>query len=157
VGRSYTSDPFEQDPFDFDLDGVKFVCTGTVTLLDVSDLATMAAEDISSVRGAAAVGEIFRAAFEDGYPVFAAHVRKYKTRPERLVEIMNDLIEYVSQGPTGPPSPSSHGRPTMNGSSVADYPWPGLAGKLDAQTRPPGQHMSDEQIDEIRRRLAGGV
>jgi hypothetical protein len=155
VERSYSSgeQPAEVDPFEFKLDGVTFVCTGTVTLLDISDLATLANEDITSARGAAAVGSIFRAGMEEQYPAFADHVRKHHTHPDVLVRIMNDLVEYVSRGPTGPPSPSLAGRPSTNGSSAADYPWPGLQREIQRQAVP----MSDEQIEEIRRRLGGGV
>jgi hypothetical protein len=149
VGHSYSSDPVDQVPFEFELDGVAFVATGTVTLLDLSELAKLAEEDVTSAAGAAAIATVFRAALDADYERFKAHLRTYRTRPDTIIKIMGDLIGYVSEGPTEPPTPSRAGRSATTGLSVDDLQFPGLP------AREPHE-FSDEEIANIRALLPGG-
>ncbi len=150
MGKSYTSKGGNLTPYDFELDGVKFVCTGGVSMLDVSELAGVGGEDVDSIRGVAAMHRIYRSSLEDDYDRFAAHVRKHITDPETMFEILSDYIEQSGLGPTAPSQPSPAGRLNTRGSSMDDLAWPGLPQRE-------AHEFTDEEIASIRRQLAGGV
>jgi hypothetical protein len=108
--RSYTSKPTE--PVSFDLDGVQFVATGGVKLLELCELAQVADVDSASVEGAAALGQFFRSLLGQDYDRFRVHCREHGTDPDTLLQIVADVIEAVSERPTRRPSDSADGPPT---------------------------------------------
>jgi hypothetical protein len=148
MGKSYTSKG-NATPFDFELDGVGFVCTGGVTMLDVSEMATAGNEDVTSVRGVAAMHKIYAAALGADYERFAAHVRAHHTDPETLFEIINDMLEHSGQGPTQRSGLSQPGPSSTPGLSTDDLQFPGLPAREQ-------HHFTDAEIAAVRAQLAGG-
>jgi hypothetical protein len=143
--RSYSSGTGGgQGPFEFDLDGVQFVATGGVTLLDMSELMTVADLDADSPRGAAALAQMFRAALgDDEYARFREHCRRHDTQPEVIITIMRDLADYV-MGPTmRRVGQSSPGPSSTSGSSPVDLP-------------SSGDQFSPQDMARLRAILANG-
>lgn len=135
MGRSYTSGGAPV-PFDFELDGVAFVAAGGVQILELSELALHAEEDINSPAGMAAIAVVFRNALGDDYEGFRRHCREHATQAGVLLQIIQDMTEHVSASPTPPSGPSSPGRPDTAGT------WrPAL---------PATQPLSDEEIARWR-------
>lgn len=140
MGRSYTSGG-KPVPFDFELDGVPFVAAGGVQVLELSELALHAEEDINSPAGMAAMALVFRHALgEEEYDRFRRHCREHGTNADLLLEIMRDMAEHVGASPTQPSGQSSPGRPNTGGT------W--------SPALPETQPLSDEDIARYRAAIA---
>lgn len=121
MGKSYTSKP-KLAPYEFDLDGVHFVASGGVALLDLSELARLADVDVESPAGAAAVAQVFESFMGDAYAQFKAHCRRHQTDPDTLMAILQDVVEYVTRFPTERPLTRSPGPQPTPGTSPAGSP-----------------------------------
>jgi hypothetical protein len=108
--RSYTSK--KRPTVTFDLDGVEFVVSSGVSMLDVMELAKYADTEMNTTTGIAAVADFFRRLLGDGYDRFRQHCSEHHTDEETLMQVMGDLIEDVSGHPTQRPSVSADGPPT---------------------------------------------
>ncbi|MEU9888014.1 hypothetical protein [Sphaerisporangium sp. NPDC051011] len=126
--RSYTSAASIPDDetapklpqFDFELDGVTFVCTEAPSALDLSEFARLAAEgvDSESPEGLAILAQVFITVLgEKEYRRFRAHCRKYRPEPELLIQIIGDIFEDYAERPTTRPSDSPDGPPTTGATS----------------------------------------
>jgi hypothetical protein len=103
----------------FELDGEVFECKGTVSTLDLSELASAAvnALDSSDPAGMAIVSEFLKAAFgPEVYRAFRYHTRTRKTPDDVLLEIITGIVEEVQENvsvmtarPTNSPSRYSRG------------------------------------------------
>jgi len=116
--RSYTSPGRKKNTegfdFSFELDGVVFENEGSVSLIDLSEFARLAAMgvDSQSPEGASIIAEVFLMVLgENTYRRFRTHCRKHGTDDETLVAIIGDLMEEAGNRPTGRPSDSSDGPP----------------------------------------------
>ena len=142
MGHSYTSKG-AKPPFEFEIDGVPFVCTGGVSLLDMSELAKLAEVDVESAEGAAAIAELFKGALgRVEYDRFRQHTRTHHTDPDTILEIMKDMVEHVTGGPTRRSNSSAVGPIVIDGMSTVSSP-------------SAGRELSDEEILRIRATLAG--
>ena len=140
MGRSYTSKG-ERPPFEFELDGVPFVASGNVDIIDLAELAGLADLDINSIAGVRAIADVFKVALADDYERFRAHTRAHGTDNDTMLEILRDLVEHVTAGPTMRPSQSASGPLPTNGMSQVDLP---------------SQHeLTDEEVARMRTLLAG--
>ena len=142
MARSYASSKSgKRTPFEFDLDGVPFACTGNVDVIDLAELAGLADLDVNSIAGAKAIVDVFKIALADDYDRFRAHTREHHTENEVLIEILRDLVEHVTAGPTMRPSQSASGPLPINGTSQVDLP---------------SQHeLTDEEVARMRALIAG--
>src|SRR5690606_24573878 len=90
--RSYSSNRDgrrERKPQTFELDGVEFVATGSVSMLDISGFARLAAQgvDSDSPEAVAFLADTFRALLGDQeYHRFREHCRRHDTDAAVLVE-----------------------------------------------------------------------
>lgn len=139
MGRSYTSGG-KPVPFDFELDGVGFVAGGGLNVLEMSELAAHAEEDVNSAAGAAALAVVFRGALGEDYERFKRHCGAHGTRPDVLLNIMQDMVEHLAETPTEPSGRFSPGRPETAGTSRVALP----------ETQP----LSDEDIARYRAAIA---
>jgi hypothetical protein len=131
----------ERTPFDFELDGVAFTCTGNVDIIDLAELGGLADADVDSAQGVKALADVFKVALADDYARFRAHTRAHHTDNDTLIEILRDLVEHVTAGPTKRPSQSVSGPLPINGTSQVDLP---------------SQHeFTDEEIARLRAAIAG--
>jgi len=122
MGHSYTSRG-EAAPFEFELDGVGFVCGGGVSLLDLLEVTRMAQFDVDSPEGAAAIADLFKESMGKAeYARFRQHCREHNTEPDTIIEIMQDLVEHVTGGPTRRSRLSPPGPQTTTGTSRVDLP-----------------------------------
>lgn len=119
--RSYTSKGVAV-PFEFELDGVAFTCTGGVQFLEFSELARRADLDPDSPAGGAALAEAFRSAFGENYEAFRLHCREHDTDSGTLLDILRDMMEHYANVPSQPLRSSSPGRLTTSGTSKVDLP-----------------------------------
>lgn len=123
--RSYSSNRDgrrERKPQTFELDGVEFVATGSVSMLDISEFARLAAQgvDSDSPEAVAFLADTFRALLGDQeYHRFREHCRRHDTDAGVLVEILGDLAGEQVEDETG--------RPTPRPSDSSDGPPPGPA------------------------------
>lgn len=139
MGRSYTSGG-APIPFDFELDGVPFTAAGGLNVLEMSELAAHAEEDVNSAAGAAALAVVFRGSLGEDYERFKKHCGVHGTRPDVLLNIMQDMVEHLAETPTPPSGQSSPGRPETGGTSRVALP----------ETQP----LSDEDIARYRAAIA---
>lgn len=119
--RSYTSRSGSQQARkaqEFDLDGVTFVATGAVSMLDISEFARLAAQglDSDSPEAVAFIADTYHSLLGDQeYRRFREHCRAHGTDGSVLVQILGDLageqVEAETGRPTGRPSDSSDGPP----------------------------------------------
>jgi len=124
--RSYTSNPEGTEPMgnplagvSFTLDGEEFTCEGQPDLLDMSELALLAAQatDIRRPEAQASIAAFLQMAFGPReYARFRMHTRSNRTQPEVILQIMAGINEELegflvaSTGrPTVQPSPSLPG------------------------------------------------
>jgi hypothetical protein len=106
--RTYTSKPGK--PVEFDLDEVTFTANTGIPLLALMDLAEAASTDSSSPEGLSAMRQIFSAMLGDQYAAFAKHCLEHGTDPDTLLQILQDVMQDVTNGfPTQPPLPSPGG------------------------------------------------
>jgi hypothetical protein len=148
MSRSYTSSKREHlgvKP-DFELDGVKFVCEGKLTTLDLAELAEIAelGVDTEDPRAAAAISKFMRAVLGKNYAPFREHARSHDTTDEDLIDIMAGIMEDFAARPTGQPSSSRDGRSTTGpgwnpaprhislGTGVVEFRQPPTAGAAAA-------------------------
>lgn len=117
--RSYTSQSAGDAPeleVEFDLDGVEFKGSGTVSMLDISEFARLASAgvDTTDPRAVAIIAEMFLTLLgeESTYQRFRAHVRRHKTKPEVLLAIISDMATADTGRPTSRSSGSPDGPPT---------------------------------------------
>lgn len=159
----------------FELDGEVFECKGTVSTLDLSELASAAvnALDSSDPAGMAIVSEFLKAAFgPEVYRMFRFHTRTRKTPDDVLLEIITGIVEEVQENvsvmtarPTNSPSRSSRG-PTVPAarrarlislatgdvSEVSSPPGPGTG---DPETDPPmDPALAAERIEQAKAKAA---
>jgi hypothetical protein len=182
--RDYTSVPAEgeRNPLEglsFTLDGQTFRCEGNLSVLEVAELARVAASD-SEMGEAAKLGliaEQFRAAFGPAeYARFRQHCqgvpgKREPTPNSVLLTILGDLnaeiqaaVEEAAGRPTQQPSPSGTGEPdraeqisrviSLQTGDVTVVP---LSGKRDAQlapatVRPKGRRQPADRQPARRRR-----
>lgn len=137
MGHSYTSKG-APEPFEFELDGETFVCSAGVSLLDLSKLAMVADESMESMEGVSAIHELFKGALGGDYERFRQHTRTHHTDTDTIMEIMRDLIEHVTSGPTTRPPRSAGGPQITNGTYEVSLP---------------SRELSDDEIQRIRERL----
>lgn len=118
--RSYSSasDQQERKPQEFDLDGVTFVATGSVSMLDISEFARMASQgmDSGSPEAIGFLADIYRGLLGDQeYRRFREHCRQHLTKGDVLIEVLGDLaaeqVKDETGRPTGRSSDSSDGPP----------------------------------------------
>jgi hypothetical protein len=108
-------------------------------VLELSELALHAEEDINSAAGTAALALVFRNALGDAYGGFRRHCREHGTGPDTLLEIIQDMVEHLGT-PTPPSGQSSPGRLNTGGMSR-----PAL---------PETHVLSDEEIARYREAIA---
>lgn len=113
--RTYTSK--SQAPINFTLDGVEFTATGSLSILEVLELAKHFDADVESAEGLAAVADFFRGLLGGDYDRFRAHCREHRTDPDTLIGIMQDVMDDLSGRPfdgssRSPGGPSTTG-PTL--------------------------------------------
>lgn len=142
MSRSYTSAKREHvgEKPDFELDGVKFICEGRLTTLDISELAEVAelGVDTEDPRAAAALAKFFRATLGMAeYNRLKNHMRVNDTAEDILIDIMAGIMEDFAARPTEQPSSSDDGQsttgPTSNpGSRVVSL----QAGTVDFRPAP---------------------
>lgn len=114
--RSYSSKGRQADavPPSFELDGVTFTGEGSISMLDLSEFARLAAAgfDSGSPEGIAIMADIYRSVLGDQeYQRFLRHCRDHGTDGRLLVEILGGLIAESSDRPTSRPSDSPDGPP----------------------------------------------
>jgi hypothetical protein len=124
--REYTSAPAEGEAnplagLEFRLDGQLFRCEGDLSILEVAELARVAATggEMEEAAKLGLIAEQLRAAFGDAeYARFRAHCREHKTANSVLLTILADInaevqavVERETGRPTMPPSPSGTGEP----------------------------------------------
>jgi hypothetical protein len=144
--KSYRTKGQTRGPFEFELDDEKFTCSGGVSMLDLSELAVFAEEEMSSPAGMAALADFFKATMEPAdYARLKRILRKTDPDDDALGEIMQDLVEHYAGGPTQPSSPAGDGRQTQSTRYTSEVDLP----------RPDIPEFSDEQVAKIRAMLAG--
>lgn len=118
--RSYTSKGHQQNAgatrLEFDLDGVTFTGTGSVSVLDLSEFARLASlgMDSEDPRAGAILADIYLALLGDKeYQRFRAHCRQNGTQGEELMSILGDLASEETK---------ETGRPTIRSSDSSDGP-----------------------------------
>lgn len=114
--RSYSSKGRQADAVSpsFELDGVTFTGQGSISMLDLSEFARLAAAgfDSGSAEGIAIMADIYRSVLgDDEYRRFLKHCRDHGTDGRLLVEILGGLIAESSDRPTSRPSDSPDGPP----------------------------------------------
>lgn len=117
--RSYTSKKREGGGVrpKFELDGEVFQSEGTVSLMDLSEFARLAAAgfDDGSAEGIAIMADIYHNLLgPTEYGRFRRHCREYDVDGSLLVEIIGGIMSEASEDadrPTGRPSDSPDGPP----------------------------------------------
>jgi len=143
MGNSYTSKN-RRPPFEFELDGVPFICPGGISMLDMCEMARLADLDADSVEGAAAIADMFKGALgKVDYERFRAHTRSHHTDTDTVLEILKDMVEHVTAGPTTRSTSSVGGPQTIDGMSTDSSPFAD------------GRELSDEEIARIRAAITG--
>lgn len=108
MGRQYTSRV--RVPVEFELDSVRFVASGGVSMLELFELARFADKDTDSPQGMGALADFFRALLGGDYDRFRAHCREHATDEDTLMTIVRDVMEASTDRPTVPPSDSVSGQ-----------------------------------------------
>jgi hypothetical protein len=145
--KSYRTKGQTRGPFEFELDDEKFSCSGGVSLLDLSELVAFAEEEMTSPAGMAALAEFFKNTMEPAdYARLKRVLRKTDPDDDALGEIMVDLVEHYTKGPTPPPSPAGDGRQTQSTRYTSEVDLP----------RPDIPEFTEEQVQKIRQMLATG-
>ncbi|MER7500440.1 hypothetical protein AB0L05_27660 [Nonomuraea pusilla] len=120
--RSYTSKGRQAADVrpEFELDGVQFRGEGTISLMDLSEFARLAAEgfDDGSPEGIAILADIYRTLLgPQEYARFRRHCRDNGTDGRLLLEIIGGIIAEAGDRPTERPSDLPDGPQTTEGTS----------------------------------------
>jgi hypothetical protein len=120
--RSYTSKGRQADVRpEFELDGETFRGEGTISLMDLSEFARLAAEgfDDGSPEGIAILADIYRELLgTQEYTRFRRHCREHGTDGRLLLEIIGGILAEAGDRPTERSSGSPDGPPTTEGTST---------------------------------------
>lgn len=123
--RSYTSKGRQQNTdaprLEFEIDGVPFTGDGSVSVLDLSEFARLAASgmDTDDPSAGAILADIYLALLGDKeYQRFRNHCRRNGTDGENLMKIIGDLASEDSDRPTSRSSDSSDGPPSTPATST---------------------------------------
>lgn len=122
MSRSYESAKraYTGKPLSFTLDGVEFQCSTEISVLDFSELASMADVDTSSPEGIAVLKGFFTILLgEAQYRKFRRHCAAHRTDDDTIVQIVGDLAEDFLGRPTKAPSPLPSTPSTTGSGSTA--------------------------------------
>ncbi|MEV4287349.1 hypothetical protein AB0K40_17735 [Nonomuraea bangladeshensis] len=119
--RSYTSKGRQNSlrP-EFELDGEVFRGEGTISLMDLSELARLAAAgfDDGSPEGIGMIADIYRSILGDQeFTRFRRHCREHDVDGKLLMEIIAGIIAEAGNRPTERPSDSPDGPPAGGGTA----------------------------------------
>jgi hypothetical protein len=98
--RVYTSG-WDGEEFGFTLDGVDFT-PGHLSILDLGELAQFADLDVDTPEGLAKVTQFFALLLGDDFARFKEHCGRQHTKPDRLMEILTDLVADIFAMPDFP-------------------------------------------------------
>lgn len=119
--RSYTSKGRQNNlrP-EFELDGKAFRGEGTISLMDLSELARLAAAgfDDGSPEGIGMIADIYRSILGDQeFTRFRRHCREHDVDGKLLMEIIAGIIAEAGDRPTERPSDLPDGPPVDGGTA----------------------------------------
>jgi hypothetical protein len=136
VSSDGTDTQDESAPVSFGLDGETFV-VDNLSAGPIAELAqmmsSMTGEDVDGIRSIAFIADFFKLILDPlVYRRFMNHTRKYKTRPEVFMNIIQGVFEDLTDRPTVPQSDYSDGLRNITPRLTADLP-PTVAHRLEGR------------------------
>ncbi|MEV6798543.1 hypothetical protein AB0M91_09365 [Micromonospora rifamycinica] len=119
----------------FTIDGVVFRVLGEMQLLDLCELMKLNRRGVKTVDPAAiaSLAEFFQGCLgAQEYERFRVHCRENAVEPDLLNDIMEGVVEDLSEVPTSRPSHSVGGPSNPGPGSKVDLPWPPASMDQDA-------------------------